>query len=118
MKDLTREEKIEQRISKLERQIYEKAYAFDKEQGKRVKRTFFVLSGVIYLLVLYFGLELNKINIAYCLEWLVLSPIMAGAIIFISSMVLLHITNGAIYRAETIAKLQGELNAIKNSKHE
>ena len=117
MKGISKKERLEQRIAELERQISVKDNIFDKEQGKRLKRTFFVLSGVIYLLVLYFGLELNKINIAYCLGWLVLSPIMAGGIMFISSMVLLHITNGAIYRTETIAKLKGELTAVKSMKY-
>ena len=117
MKDLSREERLNQRIAELERQIYVKDDAFDKEQGKRCKRTFLVLSGVIFLSALYFGLELKMIDISYCLMWLVLAPISAGVMMYISLLITLYIYTGATRRVETIAKLKGELNTLKSEKN-
>ena len=39
MKELSKEETLEQRISELEHLIKKKDCDFDKEQGKRIKRT-------------------------------------------------------------------------------
>lgn len=119
MKGLTKKERLEQRILELEPLIAKKDYDFDKEQGKRIKRTFLVLSGVIYLIALYYGLEngINGIDIEDILCFLIVPPFVAGCVMFISSMILLHITNGATQKTETIAKLEGELNALKSEKH-
>lgn len=130
MGDLSREEKI----AKLERQIREKDDAFDKEQGKRLKRTFFVLCGVIYFLMFYCSdaisisniirtishININSINfetikdIFYVLFALTFGVgFFAGLIMFVSYGVWYYITVGAMKRVETIARLEGELNAIK-----
>lgn len=115
MKDLSKEEKLEQRISELEYLIAKKDYDFDKEQGKRIRTTFFVLSGAIYLIAfMWDGMN----NIKDYLFWLLGAPLIAGFAIFISFMILLHIMNGATNRTETIAKLKGELEAIKFIKYE
>lgn len=109
--DLSKEEK-------LERLILEKDYAFDKEQGLRIKRTFLVLSVCIYLLALFIGVELKIIDMSYCLWFIVIAPLMAGFLMFISWGILDYIISGAIKRVETIAKLEGELNAIKFNKYD
>ncbi len=127
-----RKEKIEQEISRLERLISEKDDALDEEQGKRVKTTFFVICGVIYVVLLYLALE-NRINVIditisgiedlkaifYLIVILTFGvAFAAGLIMFISFGVLFYIMNGALKRAETIAKLEGELIAIKLSKYD
>ena len=126
MKDLSREEKIEQEIARLEQLISKKDDDFDREQWKRVKRTFFAICGVIYSILLYLSLE-NGINISgidletifYLLVVLTFGvAFTAGLIMFISFGVTFYIMNGALKRAETIAKLKGELSAIKSSKYD
>lgn len=122
MQEFSKKEKIEKRIAELERQIFVKNNAFDKEQGKRLKRTFFVLCGVIYFVIFYFALE-NGIsdikfetieNVFYTIVGLTLGVgFVAGFTMFISYAVMSYITNGAMKRAETIARLKAELETIK-----
>jgi hypothetical protein len=113
MKDLSREEKLEQEILKMADECEDKKWM-------RVKRTFFILSAVIYLMELYFVLKggISEISIeAIC--GLLFAPLFgAGFIMFISSMVLLYITTGSMNDEKAIAKKMGELNAIKFSKYE
>lgn len=110
MKDLSKEE----RIAKLERLIHEKDDAFDREQGKRVKRTFLVLSGIIYLAAF---MSDKTSGIDDYLRWILAAPIMSGLIMFVSYGVWAYVIHGALKRAETIAELKGELIAIKLSKY-
>ena len=121
MKDLSREEEIE----RLEQLIARKDDEFDKEQGKRFKRTFFVICGAIYATLFYLALE-NGINISdidvesvfYVLISLTVGvAFAAGLIMFVALGVMYYIMNGAMKRAETIAELKGRLNAIKFSKY-
>lgn len=111
---LEREEKTKRHISDLERLIYEKDDAFDREQGKRVKITFLVLSGIIYLV----AFMSDKTSGTDYLRWILAAPIMAGLIMFVSYGVWAYIIHGALKRAETIAGLKGELIAIKLSKYD
>lgn len=106
---LEREEKIKQEISRLEKLISEKDNAFDEEQWKRCKRTFWGLSGVIYLVAFMCG----EISGIWHLMWLIAAPIMSGFIMFISLGVCYYIMSGAIKRAETLARLKAELYTIK-----
>ena len=108
---------MKEREEELRQLILEKDYAFDKEQGLRIKRTFLVLSGCIYLIALYISLKFEIINTSYCLWRLVIAPNIAGFIMFISWAVLNYIISGAMKRVETLAKLEGELNAIRFSEH-
>ena len=121
MKELSREEEIE----RLEQLIARKDDEFDKEQGKRVKRTFFVICGAIYAMLLHLALE-NGINISdidvegvffVLISLTVGVAFAAGLIMFVAFGVIYYIMNGAMKRAETIAKLKGELYAIKFSKY-
>ena len=134
MKDLSKEERLNQRIEELERKIYVSDNIFDKEQGKRCYRTFFVVCGVIYFLLFYFALDgdinISNINIGDMNAFEIIENIfylifgltfgvgfVAAVIMFIAFGITLYITNGAIKRAETIAKLEGELNAVKSEKY-
>lgn len=111
MKDLEREKE-------LERLINEKSYDLGEKNWMRIKRTFFIFSGVIYLVVLYIGLEFEIIDIKYLLSWLAFSPLLAGFIMFISYFgILHHIITNALEDARNIGRLEGELYAIKRSKH-
>ncbi len=119
MKDLSKEKRLEQRI-------LEMADACGDKKWLRVKRTFFVLCGVIYLMLLYIGvkngIDISNIDIKtlfyliFCLTFGV--GFVAGAIMFISYGILFYIINGATEDEKAIAKLEGELNAIKLSKQE
>ena len=108
MEDLSKTER-------LEKEILVMAEKCGDIKWLRVKRTFFVLSGVVYLLAIYFGLELKTIHIPYYLEWLVLAPIVAGFVMFISYGILYYIIDGQLKEEKAIAKKMGELNAIKFS---
>lgn len=116
---------IELEISRIENQINERDRELDAEQGKRVKRTFFVLYGIVALIMLIIDLE-NGVNLSnmgtmqvikeiffeICLL-IVCSGFISIAIMFISYYVLGYIHQGAMHRVETIAKLEGELSALK-----
>ena len=108
MKDLSREEKLEQEILKM-------AHECDDKKWLRVKRTFFVLSGVVYLTVFMCG---GMNDIRDYLGWLISAPIMAGFIMFISYGILFYIIDGSMKEEKAIAKKIGELNALKFSKYE
>lgn len=103
MKDLTREEeRIRQEISKMDE-------VFEKKKWKRVKTTFFVLTGVIYFL----AFALDKINsVKEFLCCLVAAPFLAGVIIYGSMLVSLYMMTGGMEEVKHIARLEGELRAI------
>ncbi len=108
MNDLSREEKLEQEILKM-------ADECGNKKWMRVKRTFFILCGIIYLVAFIYG---GIGDIKEFLWSLVGVPFIAGFIMFISSMVLLYITSGTMEDEKAIAKKIGELNAIKFNKYE
>ena len=130
MQELSREEK-EQEIARVERLIAEKDYAFDEEQWKRVKRTFFVTTGAIYLIGLYYLLDggIGDINIAAMLSnisidaiygifaLLVLPMFIAGFIMFISYGVMFYIISGAIKKAETVSYWEGRLSEMRSNRY-
>ena len=118
MKNLSREEKIQQRITELEQLIYKKDNALDEEQSKRTKRTFFVLSGIIGFVELCFILKGGTSDITLeSICGLIFAPLfVAGLIMFISYGVWFYIMNGALNRANILSKLDGELNALKSEK--
>ena len=116
MRDLEREKE-------LERLIYEKSNACSEKKWVRLKRTFFVLSGGIYLLTIYYGLKSDKIDIdlEYLLSWLVASPVMAGFALLISYGILHYIITNSLEEEKEIANLKGKLIERKyfaNSKDE
>ena len=108
MKDLSREEKLEQEILKMADECGNKKWL-------RIKRTFFVISGAIYLLALMYG---GISDVKDCLWLLLIAPITAGFVMFISYGILFYIIGGAMKDEKAIAKKTGELEAIKFSKYE
>ena len=108
MKELSREEK-------LERSIFKTAEEHESRKWSRVKRTFFVLSGAIYLAAFMFG-DINGTK--EYLMWLMAAPVMAGFVMLIAWAVLSHIINGAMQDRAEIAKLEGRLYEMKYGKYE
>jgi hypothetical protein len=108
MRDLSREEK-------LERQIYLLDKALDDEKWKRTKITFFVLSAIVFSVILIYG-EINSWQ--DFLMCIFAAPISAGFIMFVSLLVTAYMSIGTIQGVENIAKLQGELDAIRSMKYE
>ena len=108
MDNLSKEEKLRQQILKEEDIASQKKW-------KRTKRTFFVLSGVMYLIALYVELKggISDINIATVCGLIFAPPLSAGFIMSISYLLLSYILSGAMEDEKTIAKLKGELNAIR-----
>lgn len=113
MKDLSKAER-------LEKEILEMAEKCGDKKWWRVKRTFFVISGVIYLIELCCALSggISDINIDTICGLLLAPPFAAGFIMFISYGVLYYIIDGSMKEENAIAKLEGELNAIKLSKND
>lgn len=109
MKELSREEQ-------LRKQIEEMKEVSEKRKWQRTKKTFFVLTGAIYLIAFMCG-EMGG-DIKVYLEWLIISPVFAAIIMGISSLVYLCLTFGMPNYDKTIAKLEAELNAITFSEYE
>jgi hypothetical protein len=103
MRDLLREEELERRIYLLDK-------ASDEDKWKRTKTTFFVLSAVVYFIFL---LSDRMNSLLDFLGGFIIAPICAGFIMFISFCVTAYMSIGAIQSVEKIAKLQGELDAIR-----
>jgi hypothetical protein len=102
MKDLEREEELRRLISVMRDKC-------DKEKWRRIKRTFFVLCGVVYLAAFIWG-GINNMTEFFCC--LMAGPIISAFIIYASTMVLFYISSGAMDDEKYIARLEGELNAI------
>ena len=107
MKDLSKEERLEQ-------EILEMAEEYGNKKWLRVKRTFFILSGVVYLIV--FMLD-GMNNIQDYLGWLISAPTIAGFIMFISLGVWSYVLDKTVNERIEIAKLECTLNAIKFIKY-
>jgi hypothetical protein len=109
---------MNEREEELKRIIREKVNACDENKWMRVKRTFLVLSGVVYLLEIYNGLQSDKIDIdiEYLLTWLLASPIVAGFVFIISYGILHYMIAGALEEEKTIARLIGRLEGIEEVK--
>lgn len=113
----------------LEQQIFEMAEEYSERKWKRVKRTFFVLCGVIYLVLLQRFLDnggISNINIRnmsigdifYSLVGLTFGVgFAAGMIMFVSYGILFYIINESMKEEKAISRKAGELEAIKFSKY-
>lgn len=108
MSDLSREEELERRIYLLEE-------ASDNKKWERTKRTFFVLSAVVYFIFFITGRMNSLLDF---LGWIILAPICAGILMFISAIILIYMVNGAAQENKEIARLKGELYAIQSMKYE
>lgn len=132
MEELSKKERLNQRIEELEQQIYEKAYAYGDKKWLRIKRTFFAICGVIYVLLFWYLLEkgitiINLIEIDIDLKDIgnifeiifVLTfgvGFLAVAIMFISLGVWTYVLDKTVKERIEIAKLEGELNAVESEK--
>lgn len=116
MKDLSREEQIEQHIARLDKRISEMAVDCRKEKWLRTKITFFILSPLVYFIALAIanGLDI-KFNL---LGWLFFSPLIAIGVMLISYLVLGYIFDGVMKDKFAIGELIGRQDAIKLSKHD
>ena len=115
MKDLSREERLDQDISRLENRISELSKERRKNKWSRIKLTFFILSGVIY----FIALDGDIINgIAGLFWWLIIAPLMAIGVMFISYLILAYIINGVMKDVFAIGEMEGRLNKVKLSKYD
>lgn len=112
MKNLSKEENLEQEILKMAEKCGDKKWS-------RVKKTFSAISIGLYLIAFFpFLNEIkNDISIDIIFAFLFAPPVAAGIIMFLSWAVLSYIITGALEDEKTIAKKMGELNAIKFSKY-
>lgn len=106
---------MQERREKLEQQILEMAEEYGDRKWRRVKRTFFVLCGVIYLIAFMSG-EMDCVQ--DYLRWILASPISAGLIMCVSYGVLFYMIDGSMKEEKAIARKMGELEAIKFNKYE
>ena len=112
MNELSREERIEQHVAKLEKRITELAGESKKNKKSRTKITFWVLSGLVYLLTLD-----NFIHrTADLFAWLLFAPLVACGVMLISYMVLGYIIDGVIKDMYNIGTMVGRKEAIELSK--
>lgn len=128
MKDLSKEERLEQEILEMAEKCGDKKWL-------RIKRTFFILCGVIYFLLLVLVLEgdinisnanttgnMNTMEIIETIFYAIVAltvgvGFLAGCIMFISYGILFYIIDGSMKDEKAIAKKIGELNGIKYGKH-
>ena len=114
MKDLSREEKLEQHASKLEKRIAEMSKEGKENKWLRIRLTFYILSSLVYLI----ALETDTISkTAMLLGWLIFAPLIAIGVMFISYLILAYILNGVIKDAFAIGKMAGRKDAIELSKY-
>ena len=104
MKDSNKKIALEQRIAKLKESA-------DNKKWKRVKRTFFVLCGVVFLAVFVLGEIRTKQDFFI---YLLCTPVASGLIMAASTLVMLYVTSGAMEDEKHIARLEGELNTISS----
>ena len=111
MKESSKEERAKQHISKLEKRISELAVDCRKNKWLRIRVTFFVLSGLVYLIALSFC-----DSIAEILGWLIFAPLVAISVMFISYAILAYIINGVKKDIFAIGEMVGRKDAIELSK--
>jgi heme/copper-type cytochrome/quinol oxidase subunit 1 len=111
MGNLSREERTEQHISKLEKRILELAVNHKKNKWLRTKITFFVLSGLVYVVALSFCDSMAEV-----FGWLVFAPLVTIGAMFISYAILAYIINGVKKDFFAIGEMVGRKDAIELSK--
>ena len=106
-------------MEELEQRIVDKAYAYGDRKWLRIKRTFFAISGVMYLIELYFAVTggTSDITIDVVCGFLFAPLVAAGFIMFISLGVWTYVLDKTVNERIEIAKLEGELNAIESEKY-
>ena len=115
MKDLSREERLEQDILRLEKRISEISKESRKNKWLRIKITFLILSGVVYFIALEGDIINNTSGLFW---WLIIAPLMAIAVMVISYLVLAYIINGVMKDVFAIGKMEGRLSEIQFNKYD
>jgi hypothetical protein len=110
---LKREGERDRHFSRLQKRFSEMEKEGKKNKWMRIRLTFYILSGLVYLIALN-GYEVSKIS--EMLGWLIIAPIIAIGIMCISYLVLAYIINGVINDTFAIGEIQGRLSAIVISK--
>jgi fatty acid desaturase len=108
MRDLSREEKLEKRISEM-------AQEGRKNKWMRIRITFYVLSALVYFIALSGDIISGTAGL---LSWLIFSPLIAIGVMCISYLVLAFIINGVIKDMFAIGEMEGRKSEIKFSKYE
>ena len=97
---------MKEREEEIKKQMHEKAYVYGENRWKRIKRTFLVLSAIIYVFALCGG---AMSSLKYFLAWILVAPVMAGFVMLLSWAVLSDIVTGIIKEEKDIAELHGKL---------
>ena len=106
---------MKEREEEIERQMHEKAEIYDERKWMRVKRTFLVLSAIIY--VGAFALDAMD-SLRDFLVWILVAPVMAGMLIAMAFAVVSYIVIESMKEEKELARLQGKIDAIKLSKYD
>ena len=114
MKDLSREERTKQHISKLEKRISEMLEEGRKNKWLRIRVTFYVLSVVVFLIVS--DGDIIKSTIGF-LGWLIFAPLIAIGVMAISYVILSYTLKGVIKDAFAIGQIVGRKDALELSKN-
>lgn len=106
---------MKEREEEIEKRMCEKAEIYDERKWVRVKRTFLVLSAIIY--VGAFALDAMD-SLRDFLVWILVAPVMAGMLIAIAFAVVSYIVIESMKEEKELARLQGKIDAIKLSKYD
>ena len=117
---LERKEKIEQEISRLEQEIFRMAYECGDKKWMRIKRTFFVITGAIYSIELFYALkygigDIGDISIDIICGLLFAPLVAAGFIMVLAWAVLSYIVTGAMEDEKAVHRLMGRLDEAKSN---
>ena len=100
---------LQEKAKEIERQAFEKAEIYGERKWMRVKRTFLVLSAIIYV----GAFVLDAMNsLSDFLVWILVAPVMAGMLIAISLAVLSYIVIESTKEEKELARMQGKIDAI------
>ena len=111
MNDLSREEKAKEHILRLEKRISELSADCRKNKWLRTKLTFFILSGLVYLVAMPFCDD-----VLWVLAWLIFAPLITVGVMFISYVILAYIIDGVRKDTFAIGEMVGRKDAIELSK--
>lgn len=106
---------MKEREEEIERQMYKKAEIYGERKWMRVKRTFLVLSAIIY-----FGAFVRDAmsSLRDFIVWIFVAPVMAGMLIAISFAIVSYIVIESMKEEKELARMQGKIDAIKLSKYD
>lgn len=113
MKELSREEWIDQEVARLDKRISEMVADGWKHKWKRIWLSFGVLSAVVYFIALD-----KMTGLSDLLLWLIFAPLIAVVVMIASYLVLGYVIDAVTKDAYAIGKMEGRLSEIKLSKYD